>query len=490
MKAILLGLFFMAGTLHLAGQVSIGNGPLAPAHPSAVLELISTAKGLLIPRLDSAQQSALTGPANGLLVYNTSLRSLQYYDSLSGTWQRAGSTLGDPALDSLHWQTDTAAKRVYLRRGLALGDSIFYKYDTRQFLFADKVEYINSVGQVFPVTNFFAKHLFKQTASQRADTAQVGTFSNVFAITEADERYARNTGFIGVQGVAVSNKNNQRTLNRLVGILGNVIHAADDSLFFLRGGEASATLSGNGYVNTITGHNVIVNLLDSARTNVGTVYGTRTQVLKENGTFKVGTLYGHGIFLFNVDTLANSVVSGDAYGLFINTVNMAGPGRNYAIRTFTGANVLGDSTFIGPGGVRPRATLEVGGSGAMIIPSGTIAQRPATALTGMFRYNSQLNGVEHYDGTQWRGIVRTTVGIDVPSIAASGGQTVVVALTGARLDGAVSISPSSSSAMPAGLSIAWARVSANDQIEVHFQNQSATVALDPPLLNFAVRVVN
>ena len=38
------------------------------------------------------------------------------------------------------------------------------------------------------------------------------------------------------------------------------------------------------------------------------------------------------------------------------------------------------------------------------IPSGTAAQRPAAPTTGSFRYNSELNSLEFYDGTNWRAV--------------------------------------------------------------------------------------
>ena len=41
------------------------------------------------------------------------------------------------------------------------------------------------------------------------------------------------------------------------------------------------------------------------------------------------------------------------------------------------------------------------GTGAMAIPSGTTAQRPATAVTGQLRYNTTTGGLESYNGSSW-----------------------------------------------------------------------------------------
>lgn len=51
--------------------------------PSAMLDVKSTNKGLLIPRMTSAQRNAIVSPAKGLLVYQT--------DTLEGIYQNKGT---------------------------------------------------------------------------------------------------------------------------------------------------------------------------------------------------------------------------------------------------------------------------------------------------------------------------------------------------------------------------------------------------------------
>jgi hypothetical protein len=48
-------------------------------------------------------------------------------------------------------------------------------------------------------------------------------------------------------------------------------------------------------------------------------------------------------------------------------------------------------------------------TGNLSLPSGTTAQRPATPLQGMIRYNTTLNTTEYYDGAAWRSISDTGV---------------------------------------------------------------------------------
>jgi hypothetical protein len=48
-----------------------------------------------------------------------------------------------------------------------------------------------------------------------------------------------------------------------------------------------------------------------------------------------------------------------------------------------------------------QGEMVAGGSGALALPVGTTAQRPATPATGMWRFNSTTNGLEYYNGSSW-----------------------------------------------------------------------------------------
>lgn len=63
------------------GGVSIGKGDI-PANSKAILELVSTNKGLLIPRLTTEQRNAIDpdATARGLLVFDNSLNAFYFWD--------------------------------------------------------------------------------------------------------------------------------------------------------------------------------------------------------------------------------------------------------------------------------------------------------------------------------------------------------------------------------------------------------------------------
>lgn len=70
-------------TIVLNAQENVGIGTFTP-HPSAVLDLESTDKGLLIPRMSTEAKQAIQSPAEGLLVFDTDLSELQVFRN--GIW--------------------------------------------------------------------------------------------------------------------------------------------------------------------------------------------------------------------------------------------------------------------------------------------------------------------------------------------------------------------------------------------------------------------
>jgi uncharacterized protein (TIGR02145 family) len=75
-KNILIALLF--GSCFML-QAQTGIGTPSP-DPSAVLELKSTSRGFLPPRLTTTQRNAIVSPATGLMIYNATKNCLEWYD--------------------------------------------------------------------------------------------------------------------------------------------------------------------------------------------------------------------------------------------------------------------------------------------------------------------------------------------------------------------------------------------------------------------------
>ena len=88
---LLLG-FFGAGLAVQAQHTArkIGDNPLT-IEQTAVLELESTSKGFIMPRMTEAQRDAITTPANGLMIFNTTSQSINVYDVSFTSWRQIES---------------------------------------------------------------------------------------------------------------------------------------------------------------------------------------------------------------------------------------------------------------------------------------------------------------------------------------------------------------------------------------------------------------
>lgn len=73
----------LAPTYFAANNGSVGIGT-SSIDASAILEVMSTTKGLLLPRLTTTQRDAVSSPTAGLLIYNSTLNAFQ--GRTNSTW--------------------------------------------------------------------------------------------------------------------------------------------------------------------------------------------------------------------------------------------------------------------------------------------------------------------------------------------------------------------------------------------------------------------
>ncbi len=83
MKNLVIILFLGLG-VNVHAQVAINNNGSAPDN-SAMLDVNSDTKGMLMPRMTTAERNAIAGPAVGLLVFDIDKRTIYMYDG--NRWQ-------------------------------------------------------------------------------------------------------------------------------------------------------------------------------------------------------------------------------------------------------------------------------------------------------------------------------------------------------------------------------------------------------------------
>ncbi|WP_345236788.1 hypothetical protein [Hymenobacter saemangeumensis] len=91
----------------ILAQAQVGVGTASPA-PSAAVDIVSTARGLLIPRMTQAQRVAIASPATGLLVFQIDIN--QGFFFFDGTaWNKlavVGSSNSSTSNETLIYTAD------------------------------------------------------------------------------------------------------------------------------------------------------------------------------------------------------------------------------------------------------------------------------------------------------------------------------------------------------------------------------------------------
>jgi len=92
-----LSVLLLLVTVATSAQVKI-SAPDANPQPdaSAMLEVESATKGMLLPRMDATERNAITSPAAGLVIYNTTTQCMEYYDGAKWTSICLGATAKMP----------------------------------------------------------------------------------------------------------------------------------------------------------------------------------------------------------------------------------------------------------------------------------------------------------------------------------------------------------------------------------------------------------
>ena len=90
----------------------------------------------------------------------------------------------------------------------------------------------------------------------------------------------------------------------------------------------------------------------------------------------------------------------------------------------SGSPTLSGIGSVGIGSEAPRSSLDASQkTDAIILPSGTTAQRPGSSINGMIRYNSDTGIVEYFTGSAWYSISET-------GIIATGGTVTEITVSG------------------------------------------------------------
>ncbi len=318
---------------------------------SAALNIVSTSKGFLPPRLTATQRNAISTPAAGLMVYDTdSSRYMLYGSAWKGlAYTDATSTGSTNIFDSV---------RINRSAWVTGGDD-----NTRGFL------QIGVKGGISNVNNN------TRPAINILDTANVIRLSLGMRYAGTDYQ-----PFISLGGGAIAN-------------------SAANSLLF--------DVSSNTYTMSSAGLAKSGGTFDIS-SQVGTIIsntqGTNPSAFSNlNITGNSGATSGTSRAIL-IDGIGNESGTAKHIGIDYNQTGTWGDHVGLAIRTGR----------VGFGTATPSASaaLEINGTtGSLLVPRLTTTQTNAlTPVSGMVHYNSDSSRLVAYNGTAWKGLAFTDAG--------------------------------------------------------------------------------
>lgn len=542
------------------------------ANSSALLDVKSTNKGLLLPRMTKTQKNAIATAATGLLVFQTGPDSIgfHYFNGSAWLWL-------NPATESNDWKTtgnigtDTAVNFI----GTIDNKPIRFKQNNRwigQFN-ADKENYFLGEGVAEYLTTGRRNTAFGHTSlytlftgndnvaigdkaltfnpdgsgnvaigasalfvdSSFTVTNDVGPFPNVAVGYQALTRSVEGTGNTAVGAFAGKNINfgnfNTMTGTRALSNAGFVFlnnrssyNAAFgfEALLRVNNADSNAAFGYRALSNNTTGSNNVAigaKALNSNSTgDSNTAIGQNADVTAGNLNFATAIGANARIDISNAISLgANSSPSNSAdvgigtpkpmRRLHVKTGDSGA--SSFLIRTslLLESNTTNVLEFSTPSTSRAqitsstnlaavRSVISFEADSSILFSSGGAGFRMVLDNNGDLGIGGSIHPAAKLDvvgtfklgtnGTVNTALIKRTVNIIVGPIAGNAELDVTVAVANVATNAAISITPSDD--LPAGIVIAWCRVSSAGNIKVRFRNLTGSV-INPANIDYNILAV-
>ncbi|MFN8346791.1 MAG: hypothetical protein U0X91_17455 [Spirosomataceae bacterium] len=238
---------------------NVGIGTKNP-DPSALLDLSSTNKGLLLPRMTQAQRDAIKEPAAGLIIFQTD-KTIGIYTYDGTNWQSSGAKVGS-ALSAGSWD----------KQGNAI-DGTDFLGSTNDFDVVFKRNNVQS-GRIGTTNTFFGINAGANNNGVNNTALGNGAMQN-----------STNASFGNVALGANALKNNQAGNNNLA-IGTNTLLANNGGFGNVALGNQALSANINGYQNMAIGENALFSLGTSG-TPLGNVAIGAGALFSTNGSSNV-----------------------------------------------------------------------------------------------------------------------------------------------------------------------------------------------------------
>jgi len=324
------------GTARIQNKLSVGT----PSAASAVLEVSSTTQGFLPPVMTTTQKNAIATPASGLIVYDTTLNALNFYNGTS-------------------WSSGGGGGMVYPGAGIALSTGSAWGTSITDNSANWNTAYTNRITSL-TTTGSGAATLVSNVLN--IPTPPTATFTSL-TVTGSSGASTLLSGVLNVPTYTLTGLGGQplaTNLTSLAGLsyastsfvkmTGTGVFALDTNTYIT--GNQTITLSGNvtgtgtTSITTTIGTNVVTNAM-LAQVATSTIQGRVTA-----GTGNIETLTG---------TQATTLID-----TFTSTLKGLAPASGGGTANFLRA----DGTWAAPGGGGGGVTQIIAGTNVTISPAG------------------------------------------------------------------------------------------------------------------------
>jgi trimeric autotransporter adhesin len=316
---------------------SVGIGIINP-NPSAMLEVASTNKGMLVPRMFAAQRIALPTPANGLLVYDIDSTCFAYqvggsWFFLKGTTNIANNwnTTGNAGTSAANFIGTTDAQDLRIRVGNTPSGIITNVGDN---IGLGKKALLNNTGS--SSIGIGKSALENNTASNNfaiGDSALVSNIDGYRNIALGVSALQKN--IMGHQNVAIGVSAMQNN------VAGNFVTAVGDSALFNNYiGVYNVAIGSNSLLKNTTGSLNVAVGKDALYKNISGFLNTSTGIssLYNNETGQNNTADGAAALYFNFDGNENTANGASALQDNMHGSRNTANGKDALRGNFTGTN--------------------------------------------------------------------------------------------------------------------------------------------------------
>lgn len=307
MKRIVLSLItILALTTSSFTQVAI-NETGADPDPSAILDLQSTTKGFLVPRVSTTERNQIGTTQGGLLVYDTDTESFWYYSNLEASWVEINSGTAVSEIDDLS-DAKSDGTSVFLGTGAGSVDD---GSNNNSSLGVNSLHY-NTSGT--HNTSVGSENMYRNTTGSR--NTVIGRRGNYY------NQEGTNNTIIGYWAGAGSSAHN-KSGNVFLGYMAGYYETGDNKLY-IQNSSSSTPLIGGDFASGFVDINGDLNLSGLLRIESGSPGAGKVLTSDADGdaTWSSPTVYASSINdLSDAGSDAANLFLGDESGINNNGLN-------------------------------------------------------------------------------------------------------------------------------------------------------------------------